>query len=119
MNFKWKQICERGQYETGFIDIYELPTANKAIAIINYLPQFEHKMQRVLFTLILEGYKKDWTEGLVNQIFEDAENCIKNSEFFKFNNLNKLEYMDTQIFSVKNIESFEYLKHGDYTFLKE
>ena len=46
MNFEWKKIAERGQYEIGFIDVYQLVYKLKAIAIINYLPQFEQKKQR-------------------------------------------------------------------------
>jgi len=46
--------------------------------------------KRVVFTLILEGKKRDWTEGSISNIFEDAENRIKNVEYFRFNNSNTL-----------------------------
>ena len=118
MNFEWKNIAERGQYSTGFIDIYELIQKPKAFAIIYYLPQYEQTKQRVLFTLILEGEKINWTKGMISNIFEDAENRIKNAEYFKFNNFNSLEHMDTQIFTVKNIDNFDYLNHGDFTFIE-
>lgn len=119
MNFQWKKIADRGQYAIGFIDIYELQGKQKAIAIIHYLPQHSDKQQRVVLTLILEGKKKDWTDGTISSIFEDAEFRIKNSEYFKFNNLNSLEYMDTQLFNVKSIEGFDYLNHGDFSFEKQ
>lgn len=62
-----------------------------------------------MFTLILEGDKTNWTEGTIPNIFEDAESRIFNVEFIKFNKLNSLNYMDTQIFTVKSIDSFDYL----------
>ncbi len=116
LNFEWKRIAERGQASIGYIDVFELIGKNKAIAIIHYLPQYEHTNQRVMFTLILEGNKSNWTDGMISNIFEDAESRIQNVEFEKFNNWNKLDYMDTQIFTMKNIEDFDYLNHGDYTF---
>jgi len=116
MNYEWKQIAERGQYELGFIDIYELVYEKKAIAIIHYLPQHTQVKQRVVFTLILEGKKGDWTNGIINNIFEDIENRIKNIEYFKFNNFNSLEYMDSQIFIIKQIQDFDYFSHGDFSF---
>ena len=117
MNYPWTKIAERGQYELGFIDIFEIQLHKKAIAIIHYLPQHTHKNKRVIFTLILEGSKADWTEGTLHKIFEDAESGIRDAEGFKFNNVNQLDYMDTQIFSVKNIEDFDYFSHGDYNFI--
>jgi hypothetical protein len=101
----------------GFIDIYELVYKQKAIAIIHYLPQHGQTKQKVVFTLILEGKKRDWTEGTISNIFEDAENRIKNVEYFKFNNFNTLEYMDTQILTVNKIEDFDYFNDGDQTFI--
>ena len=71
-----------------------------------------------MFTLILEGDKTNWTDGTISSIFEDAESRIFNVEFIKFNNLNSLDYMDTQIFTVKSIDNFDYLSHGDYSFIK-
>jgi hypothetical protein len=117
MNYEWKQIAERGQYGIGFIDIYELVNKQKAIAIIHYLPQHSETKQRIVFTLILEGKKRDWTEGTISNIFEDAETRIQNAEYFRFNNFNALEYMDTQIFNIKNIEDFDYFNHGDQAFI--
>ena len=119
MNYKWKQMAERGQYEIGFIDIYELVYKQKAIAIIHYLPQHSQTKQRVVFTLILEGIKKDWTDGIISNIFEDVENRVKNVECFKFNNYNSIEYMDTQIFTIDKIENFDYFNHGDVSFINE
>ncbi|KAB2915993.1 MAG: hypothetical protein F9K23_09685 [Bacteroidetes bacterium] len=118
MNFEWKKIAERGQLAIGYIDVYELVNKNKAIAIIYYLPQYDETKQRVMFTLILEGDKTNWTEGTISNIFEDAESRILNVEHFKFNNYNSLDYMDTQMFTVKSIDNFDYLNHGDYTFIK-
>lgn len=117
MNYNWRKIAERGQYGIGFIDVYELVGFKKAIGIINYLPQFDQVKQRVVFTLILEGLKTDWTKGTINGIFEDVENRIKNVEYFKFNNYNSLEYMDTQIFTIKSIDDFDYMNHGDFSFI--
>lgn len=119
MNFQWTKIAERGQYEIGFIDVFQLNKKQKAISIIHYLPQHTDKQQRVVFTLILEGDKKDWTDGTIDRIMHDAELQIKNSEYFKFNNLNSLEYMNTQIFTIKTIENFNYLNHGDFSFISE
>lgn len=118
MNFEWNKIAERGQSAIGYVDVYELVNNNKAIAIIHYLPQYEQTKQRVMFTLILEGNKTNWTDGTISRIFEDAESRILNVEYFKFNNYNSLDYMDTQIFTVKSIDNFDYLNHGDYTFIK-
>jgi len=50
-------------------------------------------------------------------ICEDAENRIKNVGYFKFNNFNTLEYIDTQIFTLNKIEDFDYFNHGDQTFI--
>lgn len=118
MNFNWNKIAERGQSSTGYVDVYELADKNRAIAIIHYLPQYEQTKQRVMFTLILEGDKSNWTDGTISSIFEDAESRIFNVEFIKFNNLNSLDYMDTQIFTVKSIDNFDYLNHGDWSFIK-
>lgn len=118
MNFEWKQIAERGDYPIGFLEIYQLIGDSKAIAIIHYLPQHSETQQRVLFTLVLEGEKTKWTDGALHNIFEDAESRIRNAEGFKFNNFNTLKYMDTQIFTIDNIENFTYLNHGDYSFLE-
>ena len=118
MNFEWKKIAERGESAIGYIDVYELVDKNKAIAIIHYLPQYEQTKQRVMFTLILEGDKTNWTDGTISNIFEDTESRILNVEHFKFNNYNSLDYMDTQMFTVKSIDNFDYLNHGDYTFIK-
>lgn len=116
MNFEWKRLAERGQSETGYIDVYELIGRKKAVAIIHYFPQYEIKRQRVMLTLILEGERTSWTDGNIDSIFEDAEFRIKNVEFVKFNNLNELKFMYTQIFTIKSIEDFDYLKHGDMGF---
>lgn len=118
MNFVWKQLAEKGQYGIGFIDVYELQGQRKAIAIINYLPQHSETKQRVILTLILEGDKVSWTDGTLHSIFEDAEHRIKSAEGFKYNNFNSLDYMDTQILTIENLTEFDYLNHGDYTFLK-
>ena len=81
------------------------------------MPQHGQTKQRAVFLLILEGKKRDWTEGTISNIFEDAENRIKNAGYFKFNNFDTLEYMDTQIFTVNKIEDFDYFNHGDQTFI--
>ena len=119
LNFEWKKIAERGQSSIGYVDVFQLIGTNRAIVIIHYLPQYEETQQRIMFTLILEGSKSNWTDGMIDGIFEDAEKRIFNVEFDKFNNLNTLEYMDTQIFTIKSIEDFEYLNHGDLKFIKD
>ncbi|WP_341901275.1 hypothetical protein [Fluviicola taffensis] len=113
LNYEWKRIAERGQSSIGYVDVFQLIGNHRAIVIIHYLPQYEDTQQRIMFTLILEGNKSNWTDGMINRIFEDAEKRIFNVEFDKFNNLNTLEYMDTQIFTIKCIDDFEYLNHGD------
>jgi hypothetical protein len=118
MNFEWNKIAERGQSATGYVDVFELVGTNKAIAIIHYLPQYEQTKQRVMLTLILEGSKTIWTDGTLSRIFEDAEYRILNVECEKFNNFNSLDYMDTQMFTVKSIEDFDYLSHGDQALMK-
>jgi len=60
------------------------------------LPQHGKIKQRVVFTLILEGKKRDWPEGTISNIFEDAENRIKNVEYFKFNNFKMTLLVDSQ-----------------------
>jgi hypothetical protein len=62
------------------------------------VPQHDQTKQRVVFTLILEGKKRDWAEGTISNIFKDAENRITNVGYFKFNNFNTLEYMDPNIY---------------------
>jgi hypothetical protein len=70
-----------------------------------------------VFTLLLEGKKRDWKKGNVSNIFEGAENRIKNVGYFKFNNFNTFEYMDTQLFTVNKIEDFDYLNHSNQIFI--
>lgn len=118
INYQWRNVAERGQAATGYIDVYELINKPKAVAVIRYFPQFEDVQQRVLFTLILEGDRNYWTDGVISNIFEDAEARIFNAQHVKFNNFNKLDYMDYQTFIVKSIEDFDYLGHGDFTFPK-
>ncbi len=118
MNYNWERKAERGQYETGFVDIYELVDEKKAIVIIYYLSQHEHTKQRVILTVILEGKKENWTKGDIRNIFEDIEYTITKIDHTKLNSIHTLEYLDTQIFTVKSIEDFDYLSHGDYNFCK-
>jgi hypothetical protein len=117
MNFEWNRIAERGQTATGYIDVYELMGRQKAIAVIHYMPQHEFKKQLVVLTLILEGTKSSWTDGTIDRIFQDAEFRIKNVWFEKFNNYNELKLMYTQLFTVKSIQDFDYLSHGDMSFI--
>lgn len=120
MNLTWNTIAERGQYETGFVDAFQtILKGKKAVAIITFLPQFEDKDQKVLFTLLLEGKRHEWTQGTINDILEDVENRIKNMENLRFRIFNSLEYMTIQIFNLNNIEDFECLNIGDYTFIEK
>ena len=68
MNFDW-EIEGHGQYEHGFVDVLRTTIDSKeVVAIINYLPQFEDKDQKVLVTILLETPKIFWTEGKVKSI---------------------------------------------------
>ena len=118
MNFTWKEVVSRGQSATGFIDVLELENKGKAIAIIHYLSQHTHTEPRIIFTLILEGNKINWTTGIIASIFEDIENKILLKTSRNLTTFNSLEYLDTQIFTVSNIDDFDYLSHGDSSFTK-
>lgn len=110
-------LAEKGQFDIGFVDVLEfVERENKAIMIIHYLPQSGAEKQRVLLTLLLEGQKRDWTEGTLASFIEDAKTHINQVEIVKFNSFDNLKYMDTQIFVIQNLDNFEYLNHGDVGF---
>lgn len=119
MNYKWETVEDRGQYENGHVEIFRA-TINGliAIAIINYLPQFEGKDedQKLVTTLLLEGNKVEWTEGIVKSILYDCEDRIRNVSNFYFRIFNSLEYMTTQTFYFKDLKGFEFGKSGDLSF---
>ncbi|GAA0193408.1 hypothetical protein GCM10009122_56340 [Fulvivirga kasyanovii] len=117
MNFDWKTITEQGQYEHGFVDIF-LTTieGRKAYVIINYLPQFNDKDQKVLTTLLLEGEKTFWTEGRVKWILHDCEDRVKDVSNFKFRVFNKLDYMTIQTLFIPKIEDLNLGTSGDFGF---
>lgn len=117
MNYKWEILNERGQYAIGFVDVIKSIINNKnANIIINYLPQFADKDQKILTTILLEGKKEDWTEGTVKKILYDCEERINRIANFKFRIFNNLEYMTVQIFYIKNIDYLKYGSHGDFSF---
>lgn len=118
MNYTWTLIKEYGQYEFGFVDVYKTIIENKnAFVIINYLPQFEDKDQKVISTLLLEGEKNNWTEGQVKSILFDCQDRIESVSNFKFRIFNKLEYMTIQTFYIKEIQNLEFGSSGDFTFI--
>ncbi|RBW57143.1 hypothetical protein DS884_11190 [Tenacibaculum sp. E3R01] len=117
MNYKWTKEVEYGQYENGFVDVFQtVINGNKAFAIINYLPQFKDKDQKVLTTLILESNKDNWSKGTIKDILFDCEDRIKNVANLKFRVFNKLDYMTIQTFFIKDIENFEFGTNGDFSF---
>jgi len=75
------------------------------------------KQNKELSLRLYSKEKREIGQRYHQQYFEDAENRIKNVGYFKFNNFNTLEYMDTQIFTVNKIEDFDYFNHGDQTFI--
>ncbi|MEO5776678.1 MAG: hypothetical protein ABIQ27_07215 [Flavobacterium sp.] len=119
MNFKWSKVNDRGQYENGFVDMFEaIINDKKAVAIITYLPQFEDKKdQNALLTVLLEGDKINWTKGNIKNIFYDVENEIKNKENLKYRVFNSLDYMMTQVFYMSKLERIEYLSSSEHNFL--
>jgi len=120
MNYKWIKNTDRGQYENGFVEVYETSINNKkVIAIITYLPQYEDKTdQNIVLTVLLEGEKGDWTEGTIKNIFFDVEDRIKEVENFKFRSFNSLDFMMTQIFYTEKLNELKYFSSGDLSFLK-
>jgi hypothetical protein len=112
----WKKQNSRGQDALGYVDIYETDGTDKVISVIHYLPQHTHTQQRVVLTVVLEGERSKWTDGTIDGIFEFAENEVKANSLTKFKNQTVLPHLDTQLFTVKNIEEFEYFNHGDKSF---
>lgn len=117
MNFDW-EITENGQYEHGFVDVFKTTIdGKKAVAIINYLPQFEDKDQKVLTTILLETPKNFWTEGKVKSIIYDCEERLREVSYFKFRAFGILDYMTIQTFFIKQIDDFELGTNGDFSFI--
>ena len=119
MNYNWEKITEYGQYENGFVDVFSTNIKNKkAYVILNYLPQFEDKDQKVLTTLLLEGENTLWSEGVIKSILFDCEDRIREIANFKFRVFNILEYMTVQTFFIKEIDNFKFGTNGDFSFEK-
>lgn len=116
-NFVWLKLDDRGQQATGYIEVYELIGANRAIAILHFMSQHTHVKGRLSLTLLLEGNQNNWTKGTVDRIFEDVENRIKAVEYDRFKDFEPLKQIDTQIFTIKSINGFSYLNHGDWAIL--
>ena len=119
MNYTWNKSTDRGQYENGFVEVYETSIkSKKAVAIITYLPQYDDKKdQNIVLTVLLEGEKESWTEGTIKDILFDVEDRIKAMENFKFRHFNSLDFMMTQIFYAEKLSELKYLNSGDYSFL--
>ena len=118
MNYQWKKIVERGQYETGFVDVFNaVINEKKAYTIINYLPEFEDKAQKAVVTFLLEGQKSNWTERQVKDIFYDCEDIVKRDVSTKFKVFNNLENIITQTFCIKEIDQFDFVTNGDWSFI--
>lgn len=120
MNYIWIKNTDEGQYENGFVEVYETSlNEKKVIAIITFLPQFKDKHdQNIVLTVILEGVKENWTEGNIKDIFYDVEDRIKEVENFKFRVFSKLDFMMTQIFYTSKISDLNYLNSGEFSFKK-
>ena len=120
MYYNWIKNTDEGQYQNGFVEVYETSiNENKIIAIITYLPQFEDKQkQNIVLTILLEGEKDKWTEGTVKNILFDVEDRIKEVENFKFRSFNSLDFMMTQIFYTNKLSDLNYLNSGEYSFIK-
>jgi len=117
-NFKWKQIFEKGQYSNGFIDIFEsIIDGNRAVAIINFLPQFEDTDQKVLTTILLEHPKHNWTEGKIKSILFDCEDYVKNLSSFRFRVIGELHYMTIQTLFIEKIDNLQLGNFGDFSFI--
>jgi hypothetical protein len=115
MNYKLK--TSRGQDAIGFLDIYELEYSKNAICIINYLPIFKDSLlQNISLTILFEGIKEDWTEGEINEIMNDMSEFVLKNENEKFRYGQKMNYLNTQLFYIANINGFELLNHGDFSF---
>lgn len=71
-----------------------------------------------MLTVVLEGSKNNWTKGSIYNIFQDAETYIKDEAILKFGDLHNLvlKYMETQTFTLRNIDDFQYVTHGDFSF---
>lgn len=117
MNYQWKLIAERGQPATGFVDVFELIGRGHAIVIIKYLAQHSDPQQRIVLTVLLEGQRKQWTDGMITDIHEDVENRIRVLELTKFTQFNQLDYLEAYHFFIESIDGFEYLSHGDLAFM--
>lgn len=118
MNYNWIKSTDEGQYENGFVEAYQTSINNKKVsAIITYLPQYKDKKdQNIVLTVLLEGEKKDWTEGTIKSIFFDVEDRIKQVENFKFRSFNSLDFMMTQIFYTEKLNELKYFTSGDQSF---
>ncbi|TXD80892.1 hypothetical protein ESY86_19790 [Subsaximicrobium wynnwilliamsii] len=110
MNYKWNKTNNRGQSQTGFVDIYQSNLQKNAILIVNYLPQINGKNQIVMVTILLEGEKTDWSEGKINDILQDSGDYVKNNEHNY-----SVDFLNTQLFYLESLNDFSYLNHGDYT----
>ena len=117
MNYHWELLVERGQPATGFVDVFKLIGRGNAIAIIKYLAQHSDPQQRIVLTLLLEGQRKDWTDGMIAGIHEDVENRIRVLELTKFTQFNNLDYLEAYHFYIHSIDGFEYMSHGDISFI--
>lgn len=113
MNLKLKE--SRGQYELGFVDIYELDDYKNATCIVNYLPMFDESYCHVYVTIFFEGEKNHWTKGEVSDIMYFLCEDVKLNEEKKFKSGKKLSYVNYQLIygdKIKNLDSL----HGEYSY---
>ncbi|HEY4326346.1 MAG TPA: hypothetical protein VGN20_20335 [Mucilaginibacter sp.] len=117
MNFEWTTIADKGNYDEGFVEVYAKNKSNRAIVIMSFLAQHADPTPRILLTILLEGKIDDWTKGTIGSIFHDAEDYIKNVMATKFRYIDSIDHVQRQMFTLKNIDEFDYVSHGDYTFI--
>ncbi|RYE17960.1 MAG: hypothetical protein EOP45_14865 [Sphingobacteriaceae bacterium] len=117
MNFDWRIIAEKGNHDEGYVDIYVKDSFGRAIVVLTFLPQHSDITPRILIAVFLEGSIKDWTKGIIASIFHDAEDYIKNVMNTRFRYIDVIDNVQQQIFTIKNVDEFEYINHGDYNFI--
>jgi hypothetical protein len=57
MNYEWKQISEKGQYEIGFIDIYELVNTQRPLLLFITCHSTVIKNKELYLPSFLKGLK--------------------------------------------------------------
>jgi hypothetical protein len=117
MNYQWKSLAERGQPAFGFVDVFKLTGRGTAVVIIKYLAQHTDPQQRIVLTVLLEGKRGQWTDGMIDGINEDVENRIRVLELVKFTKFNTLDHLEAYYFYIQSLEGLDYISHGDLGFI--